>query len=367
MRVSTHTKSWVVGVTDQLTGLGLKFGVPVASLAGIFLLITAFGGHLEGTSKIAAADRADLMRIIPLALQALIYASIVVVASVCIRLHRDERTGQFLSFLGAVFCLGSPALFGKFAEAHRIAQSESYVSILDAFCRVGMICLLPGLILLLRDTILRIWMGVSVKRVLEKRWGDEEERQMKHKLAKFYGSCWDMAFCRDFVKKVCPAWQSRKPCWRVKVGCYCDENTILRAMTAGSKDNEHVRGIMQNLGLDKPKETKLSSQIKRARCRRCGIYAEHQRQKYRLLSPMVFPLVGLFLLAFYEQITGVVGMALAKTDKIMSILTYHSAQTANSFSDDGRILTTLAVIWLTMMVISYSLKFLEYLVFELQV
>jgi hypothetical protein len=38
-----------------------------------------------------------------------------------------------------------------------------------------------------------------------------------------------------------------------------------------------------------------------------------------------------------------------------------------AFSDQGQLLTTLAIVWLTIIVISYALRALEYLVFELQV
>jgi len=244
--------------------------------------------------------------------------------------------------------------------------NELFASVMTAFRNVGGICLLPGLFLVLRDAILRIWTGISVRRVLERRWGDEDERK-KHVKPKFYGSCWDMIFCRDFVRRVCPAYAARKPCRRIKIGCYCDEKTILRAMTSAGADNEHAQGIINSLGLNRHSTTRLSNKLKRERCRRCGIYAEHQRQKYRLLSPMVFPAIGVLLYVFYEQISMWVGIALQKTDRFMSFLTYGSQASRYALSDQGQLLTTLAIVWLTIIVISYALRALEYLVFELQV
>jgi hypothetical protein len=235
-----------------------------------------------------------------------------------------------------------------------------------AFRDLGTVSLLPGLFLVLRDAILRIWNGVSVRRVLERRWGDEEERK-KHVKPKLYGSCWDMPYCRDFVRKVCPAFAAKKPCWRIKTGCYCDEKTILLAMTSTGAANEHVRGIMNALGLNQRRESSLSARLKRERCRRCGIYAEHQRQKYRLLSPMVFPAVGVVLYLFYEQVSTWVGVALKETDRFMSLLACKTPAAGYSFYDQGHVLTGMAIAWLTIIAVSYALRALEYLVFELQV
>jgi len=366
MKLSTHTKSRLVGWTDQITGLGLKIGGATVALSLIYLLVTVFGGHIRDAAKLAGEDRAYLAQSIDFAVQALVVGSIVLVASLVLRFTMDEAVGQALSVVGALFYFGSPAFFGAVIDPTAMRGNAMFASVIAAFRNVGGICLLPGLFLVLRDAILRIWTGISVKRVLERRWGDEEERK-KHVKPKFYGSCWDMLFCRDFVRRVCPAYAARKPCWRIKIGCYCDENTILRAMTSAGADNEHARGIINSLGLNRQSNTRLSNKLKRERCRRCGIYAEHQRQKYRLLSPMVFPAVGVLLYVFYRQISMWVGIALQKTDRFMSFLAYGSQASGYAFSDQGQVLTTLAIAWLTIIVISYALRTLEYLVFELQV
>ncbi len=366
MKLSTHTKSRLIGWADQITGLGLKIGGATVALSLSYLLITVFGGHISDVAKLAGEDRAYLVQSVSLAARALVIGSIVLVASLVLRFTMDEVVGQALSIIGALFYFGSPAFFGAVVDQRMMLGNSLFKSVIWAFRDMGGICLLPGLFLVLRDAILRIWTGISVKRVLERRWGDEEERK-KHFKPKFYGSCWDMLFCRDFVRKVCPAYAARKPCWRLKIGCYCDENTILRAKTSAGANNEHARGIINSLGLNRQSNTRLSNKLKRERCRRCGIYAEHQRQKYRLLSPMVFPAVGVFLYVFYEQISTWVGIALQKTDRFMSFLAYGSQKSAYTLSDQGQVLTTLAIVWLTIIVISYALRALEYLVFELQV
>lgn len=366
MQLSTHNKSKLVGWADQVSGLGTRLGGLICGIALIYLLVTVFGGHLDSAGKLTGDDLAYMARGVEMATKALVIAGMALIVGLVLRFQRDEALGQSLSLVGALLYFGSPAFFAVTVDTKVASGSALFPPILAAFRNLGTVCLLPGLFLVLRDAILRIWTGVSVRRVLERRWGDEEERKKQAK-PKLYGSCWDMLYCRDFVRRVCPAFAAKKPCWRVKVGCYCDEKTILLAMTSTGAANEHVKGIMNALGLDQRRESSLSARLKRERCRRCGIYAEHQRQKYRLLSPMVFPAIGIMLFLFYDQVSTWVGVALRETDRFMSFLAYKTPAAGHSFSDQGHVLTGMAIAWLTIIAISYALRALEYLVFELQV
>ena len=368
MKISAYTRSRVIGAVEQITGLGLRVGAAAAIAAAAYLLYTAFGSSMREVAKMSAADREQFTQGIQLLMTILTAGSAVVVGSLVIRLFGEEALGQVLSLLGAILYFGTPALFGLAVSGGQVAGNELFASVVNEFRVVGAIALLPGLVLVLRDAILRIWTGASVRRVIERRWGDEEERRKKHRKPRFYGSCWDMPFCREFVRRMCPAWEAKKPCWRMKVGCYCDERTILAAMTSYGTDNEHVRGIMHSLGLDQPRDSLLNARQKRARCRRCGIYTEHQRQKYRLVSPLVFPAVGLVLYAFYGQISSWLWVALERTDTFLRVLTLQTEASVNySFADQGEALTTLAMVWVAIIAVSYALRVVEYLIFEMQV
>lgn len=367
MRLSTHAKSRIMALIDQVTSFGLKVGGSLTAAAFIYLLYVTLGQHMRKLPSMSEAERAYFINSVRIAVQVLSIAGAAVVASLVLRFFNDEAPGQILSLAGATLYFGSPFFLRAAAGESAAKGAELFASVVNVFCWLGMVCLLPGLVLILRDAILRIWSGISVRRIMERRWGDEEERLKRLGRRKFYGSCWDMAFCREFVKQVCPAFSAKKPCWRLKVGCYCDEHTILQAMMKSGVDNDHARGVMQNLGLDKPRHTRASAKLRRARCKKCGIYSEHQRQKYRLLSPMVFPAVGLLFYLLRGEISSWIWIALAKTDKFMNFLAYRAGNAYSFSADDGRILTTLAMTWLILIVISYTLRGLEYLIFDLQV
>ncbi|MCE5313594.1 MAG: hypothetical protein ABFD49_02340 [Armatimonadota bacterium] len=351
---------------DGISSLGLKVGIPIAIVAVGYFVSVLFGSRIKELDKLAAEDSAYFFNSLKVAATGLTAASAVVVISIIIRFYYEEFVGQSLSVFGALVYFGAPEAFGRFVNAPNQQAAWVVASIVREACLVGAICLVPGLVLVIRDCILRIWRGISVRRILESRWGDERERERRKK-PKFYGKCWDMAYCREFVRQVCPAFKSKKACWRIKTGCYCDEHTILMAMAGKGNGNESYKGILHSLGIDgQSKKPKVSAKAKRMRCRRCGIYAEHQRQKYRLLSPMVFPAVIFAIYVFYGQITIYIQTALHSTDKFISFLS-NKTVADYSFAADERMITILAVVWLGIIAISYALRTLEYMIFDLQV
>ena len=366
MTMSAHTKSRVIGLIEQVTGTGLKVGIPVFIVAAGYLLYIALGPHLRQMAQMDQAHRAYLTNSVGISLQAFVFAGMVIVGSLILRMYGQEVVGQGLSVAGALLYFGGPALLA-FAVPEQASKGNVLLAeVVGGFRYVGGVCLLPGLTLVLRDAILRIWTGISVKRIMERRWGDEEQRKRKSK-PKIYGNCWDLEYCRDFVRQSCPAFTSKKSCWRLKVGCYCDERTVMQAIANYGGKDEHAKNIMHRLGLDGPGRSQLTNAQKRARCRRCGIYSEHQRQKYRVLSPAVFPAAALLFYLSYNTVAMWMGTALAKTDQFLRFLTYKTTDTHYQIGTDSHMLTVVAMVWVAIILVSYSLRLLEYLVFELQV
>jgi len=365
MRLSARRRSQFIGFLATISGIGMKYGIPLTLLSIVYLLFVIFGPHLRSMPKMTPQNLAYLEHSVSVARTLLIASSIAAVLGLIIRFFYEEVLGQGLALLGGLFFFFTPAILGDLTMG-AFKTNPIYQSIINTFGMFGLICLLPGVDLIMRDAAMRIWNGINLQKIMERGWGDEQERVKKFRKPKMYAKCWDMAFCRDFVRNVCPAWKKKKPCWRLKSGCYCDEGTVMRALTVEGKDNPHLRGILHSLGLDKARSDGLSGAQKRARCRRCSIYAEHQRQKYRLSSPMMFPAVGLLFLVFYNQISTWIGVVLERADHFMSFLAYQPG-TVYSFAHEKNILTILTLVWLGIMILSYALRGLEYLIFEMQV
>jgi hypothetical protein len=82
---------------------------------------------------------------------------------------------------------------------------------------------------------------------------------------------------------------------------------------------------------------------------------------------MVFPAVLALIWIYYDFLSAAIGRVLTNADRFLSFLTYHPKGEEASVGSDIAVLTILAIIWLTIIAISYSLKALEYLIFDLQV
>ncbi len=357
MRISAGTKSKLTGLIGSLASTGLKLAAPATALALAFLLYIVLGPKLHMLSRMTAADRQYLHDSVTSAISLLRVASVVLVISLALRYLYEPLAGQVLSLVGAVLYFLSPTIFG-FATNNAFSQIQTYQEIVAECMRLGFVALLPGGILVARDIYVRFITRVHT------RAGELLLQGLKRR--RVYEKCWDMPLCPDYIVQYCPAFIERKPCWRIKNGCLCESEGAFKAMAVKSTDDKFARHMVQGALADKRRAEVTSPAMKRMRCRKCVIYAEHQRQKYRIVSTLTFPAVGLFFWLFYNQLSALVYDVLEKTDRFMSFLAYNPGNEV-SFASQGQILTTLALVCLGITVLSYALRGVEYLIFDLQV
>lgn len=130
---------------------------------------------------------------------------------------------------------------------------------------------------------------------------------------RFLGKCWQLPFCRDTDKKLCPVRHQGSPCWRSGRGCYCDQNIILAISGGEYAASRGASGYLsRTASVVRPKT--LSE--KREQCLQCPVYLHHQGQKLQLLTAMVFAgLIGGLVLywsnikAFWPAAVHAVGRA----------------------------------------------------------
>jgi hypothetical protein len=109
--------------------------------------------------------------------------------------------------------------------------------------------------------------------------------------ANMMSPCWKLPFCREVIRKQCPAFLANKTCWKFGRGCYCDEEMIGR--------------IIRGEALEVIKAPTRLSRTGKPPCGRCHIYLEHQGFKFKMLSPIAFPatiVIMYFLWPFYSTL-----------------------------------------------------------------
>jgi len=175
----------------------------------------------------------------------------------------------------------------------------------------------------------------------------------------FMGKCWQLPYCRKFVRERCPIYHARRSCWREKVGCMCEEEVIKGAM-----ENRAIPKDMVAAARYIPHNNKLTMMQKMERCRQCVIYNEHQKHKYRLWLPLT--LVGFAAICALLWRPLVNGMHSIVTGLEMAL----SKASAGTFNGKANIPDSLQQIMLAcvcIVVLSFLLKFLEFLIFKLKI
>ena len=174
----------------------------------------------------------------------------------------------------------------------------------------------------------------------------------------FLGKCYQMPFCRKYVRERCPLFHAKSACWKERSGCMCEPKIITDAMANIVIPKDAVAAAKYI-----PRNGRLSNAEKAERCRNCVIYNEHQRQKYQAGLPMViFGMVGAYIVL---RIPGLVVLegAVRSINKAVNSATLGGTSQANipAFVLEG-LFGVIVLVLLT-----YFLKMLEYAIFKLKI
>ena len=225
-----------------------------------------------------------------LLIKVLTLASVLLIVCVLGRYYAYAEAGAALLVLGALLFLGMPLLIdglggpqaGLPRPLARLGNPRAYL--MDQYRFVGMVLSGAGFLHLLVHAVL------FVAQFRERRPQPNAEHaktaaQVRKVRDKFLGKCWDLPFCRDTDKKLCPIRSTGKACWRTGRGCYCDQNVILTLSGGGQFGAGRVAsGYASRAATTIVKPKSLSE--KREQCLGCPVYLHHQSQKYKVLAPL---------------------------------------------------------------------------------
>jgi hypothetical protein len=189
--------------------------------------------------------------------------------------------------------------------------------------------------------------------------GVKEEDDVKNV---FLGKCWQLPFCRKFVRERCPIYHARRACWRERVGCMCEESVIRDAM-AGKTIPKDAVAAAQFI----PYNHKLTEDQKAERCRQCVIYNEHQKHKYKLVLPLTFVFFGavyaLFRIPMLQGLEGV----LRTLDQMIGRATFREdAALTSTVTGSGLPFQEILLACLLVEAFTYALKLIEFVIFKLK-
>ncbi len=232
---------------------------------------------------------------------------------------------------------------------------------MEALRNGGLILGIAGMLVLLVDLTTkaksRVQQGSKADQMKYGK-GIREERDRQNV---FMGRCWQLPYCRKFVRDKCPIYLARRTCWKELVGCMCEEQVIRDAM-----ENKPIPKDTILAAASIPHNNKLTLTQKRERCKTCVIYNEHQKHKYRLSLPIVlFSFIGIYAVARVPLLASTAGL-IRGIDKAIKSSTFQKG-VAVTETPGGEWFTEILTICIMLVLLTYAMKLLEYLIFKLKV
>lgn len=347
----------VIALVDGIAKVFLVVG-GLAALLGIgFMLYSFFGAATGSPDQIAnMAKYIDLFR----------NAGIFGLLFACIGggwlLWGEETAGPIMIIVGLALVF-SPAYLTPSGQS-----VEYQTQILENLRTSGIPATIIGFFLIIGDVVGRMKVRVKQGAKAETmKYGKDvkEERDVRNV---FLGKCWQLPYCRKFVRERCPIYHAKRTCWKERVGCMCEESVIKNAMEGRTIPADVVAASKFI-----PKNNKLTPSQKAERCRQCVIYNEHQKHKYKLAIPVAFLTVaGIYLGLRVPLGNAILGM-LNRADEFGKDVGLTGPNEATEVTKvtalEGGVIPYHEIILfvLALVILAYAIKLVEFMFFRVKV
>jgi hypothetical protein len=356
-------------------------------------------GLLSGAFAEAAAKPEESRHALALVNQVSTYLSVALVLTLlCAVLLYWEETSFGFALLGisAVLAYGLQlAVLAFGSDAQHYTSGGPAQAFLHQCWLMAMITGAPGVLMVLRS------MGA---RFLEAREGEDlttlqyggsvQKEDVPRATLQVLAKCWQLPFCRSGIRDTCPIFLAKTKCWKERVGCMCEENIILLAM--GGTEKQQPVNITKEMGFvaigdiitkgneDKraniptrpgprgvriPTNPHITDVQKRERCRNCIIYNEHQRAKYSFFSVPVTLTVPILVFAEFDTFRMWLTELLHGLDRLIGHMSISGTTDVNLTRQITGSMPIEAIIigCLTLVIMTWAQRFLEYCVFKIKI
>lgn len=376
-----------------------------AFIVALIVTIGAFGYLLYGlfSGDLAAANSTHEIRLHALQLvqsTSNILNITLAVTLVCglLLFYENEAIAIIMLAVSAFLLFGLHFLLDYFSSQTKLTAGPAAQSTLREIKQAAIMIGVPGVLLFLWNMIQRIRDARSGVDLANMSYGKEvEQEEVRGSLIGAFAKCWQLPFCREGIRVKCPIYHARTKCWKQRVGCMCEENVLRLAVggdddkpidmtqSAGfvpigdliTKSEKEARPTIPTKagprGVRIPTNPHLTEHQKRERCRNCVIYNEHQRQKYGLASPLVTIAVPILVFLNFDTLKELLTSLLTTLDRIVGHLSFNPAATAHgpsqlSMDVNGSLpIAAILIMALTLLVMTWALRFLEYCMFQIKI
>lgn len=304
--------------------------------------------------------------------QVLAASSFLAAATFCFLTVDELAYAVLVGLVGAGIAFGLPIMA---AGSLRQADAQAAGALIEGFRNAGLAMLgIVGLRILL-EIVQQIRMADATRRAKAEVEAETGIKKAKRTSGGVWSPCWGLPYCHDAVREHCPAFKARRSCWRFGYGCNCDPSLIERLIRSGGIESgrggqhvdsrakaTHAAYVRSDLQADRP----VKQMERTIPCTRCPIYLDHQRQKFKIVNPLAIVAAIALVAVAYKPLTGVYTVTVSAIATLAAKLTYGTRVNAGDWFN---YLNTPAIkifffLIVSMLVLAYVLKFVEWLIFE---
>jgi len=332
-----------------------KLAVAVIVLSYGYYAWAILGGYLARPVDARILSNLQIMGI------ALTVASALGAAGFLLATLDEVAWAVLAGMVGAGMLFGTPVLIASYARG---GQSQSMAVVGRYTAYAGEVILALVLVRILYE--ISLYVRTAPRRRSEEEQKAEKFRKSGAVTAKLWARCWEMPYCHEAVREECPAYKARKTCWKFGYGCMCHPKLIeslIRASTTGqtavakARQAEYVRSDLEADEAFNPDQRTIP-------CSKCPIFAEHQRQKFRIVNPLVMVGVILGLVLGYKPVMAAYTVFLTVISRLAArfTLTDKVDPTAWFRYLDSPTVKIFFYVIVGTLVLAYVLKLVEYLI-----
>ena len=337
------------------SGFGLKIGA-LAFLASVaYMLYAVYGGHLAGPVSAKVTGNLQLIG------QIMAVSGIVGTICLVIVTYEEIAVAVVAGLIGVGLVLGFPLMVAGQVSSQS-GQAGGIITNWSAITGQAMV-LIVGIRILV-EIINYVREAPARRARLQEEQGFGKPKKATGRPLHRLSHCWEMPFCHDAIKEMCPAFKNRKNCWRMRQGCNCDPYLIESLLKRGAsltalpeQGSTYVRSDLE-LGANQP------GSVRTRECRFCPIFNEHQREKFNLLNPIVIAGTVVGLIAAYPIMRALYARFIAFLAQLAERLVLGETVAVADWIErfDSPAVWTFFYIIVALLVLSYVLKFLEWAV-----
>ena len=345
--ISDTFQEFLTGCAKVVMSLG---GLATAISVGL-LVFTCFK---VGSDTTSASQMAEAVRNVGIFQKVLVVGVLGLGIGASYMFWGGELLGAFQLALAAALYFAPLYLPSMLGDKSTEATQGAYGALQMGGSVLGII----GLIVVIIDLAIRVKQRVETGAKADQIKYGKGVKEESDKQNILLGKCWQLPFCRKFVREKCPIYLSKRTCWKELVGCMCEEAVIRAAM-----DDKPIPKDALLAANYIPQNNKLTMSQKKERCNSCIIYNEHQRHKYKVTMPAVVLTWALVWGLLHGPLIDAVTSLVEKINHVVNVGTLGAA--GNYKPPTFFVESMLAVVMI--IILTYGMKLVEFLYFKIKV